>query len=115
MPAPDGNFSEPLTQDQACLLVEAWSGGLLGELVAAFIRTEFPCLLVRMIAAVDAAMVRVARDGSDFRMAVFGTLPDPQTLARMASRGDHSFVTLDSSSGELRTAYTGFLKAVLHS
>ena len=104
MPAPDGNFSEPLTKDQACLLVEAWPGGLLGELVAAFIRTEFPCLLVRMIAAVDAAMVRVARDGGDFRMAVFGTLPDPQTLARMASCGDQSFVTLDSSSDELRTA-----------
>jgi len=86
------------------LLVEAPRGGLLGALVTAFVRTEYPHAELRTISSEVSSEVAVSAQDRESKMIVFPSDPDPTTIARLASTGQHSIVCLGSSLEDLRTA-----------
>ena len=86
------------------LLVEAPRGGLLGALVTAFVRTEYPRAELRNISSELSCEVAVSAQDHDSKMIVFPSDPDPAVIARLAATGQHSIVCLGSSLEDLRTA-----------
>ena len=101
------------TRIPAYLLVESPGTGLLGGLVTAFIRNEYPEVPVNAAQWSDPETVRVSSDASERQMVVFAWDPDVKAVARLATTGVHSIVTLGSSLGELRTAMEWMLQGGL--
>lgn len=103
------SYQPPPVGEGWCLLVEAPQGGLLGALVTAFIRTEYPAAELRSMPSTMSEAVTVGAENRDSRMIVFPSDPDPTTVARLATTGRHSIVCLDSSLDDLRTAMRSML------
>lgn len=104
MHEPESPASSEARNLEPRFVIEAPAGGLLGALVVAFIRSEYPLAPLRSVATSAGEAVSVRVEDGETNMIVVPSDPDPTSLARMATTGRTSVVCLDSSPEELRTA-----------